>query len=419
MPGNLSLTPSYLKISLIFAVFLLFFSSAMGILEINLVSGLRITVNSQAANNIMILVYRVATIDALLFILFGSLLSVLLPVIRPIKATLLTLFSLVILYVIGYTGMTSYSMIPFEYFMLMILMLYVVNILISYFIEIHRQQKALETFGRYLPPHLVNKISEDAQGVSLQGEARKMTVMFCDIQNFSGISEELNPKQLASLLNEYFTALSKILFNYNATIDKFIGDSVMAFWGAPLHQEDHAQRSVFCALEMIEEINRLSESFIRKGWPGPKGGIGINSGLMAVGNMGSEYRMAYTVIGDAVNIASRVETLTRTYNVPIIVTGNTAESCENILFRELDTINLKGKRLSNRLFQPICRIDNAGSELTDEIKRSQAALEDYYAGKYESAKNRFSELQAVHPDVGYYPVMIRKIENTEANPGRN
>ena len=417
MSRNLSISPGHLKIGIIFAVFLLFFSSAMGILEINLVSGLRISVNSKAANNIMILVHRITTLDAFLFIVSGSLLSVLLPVIKPVKATLLTLFSLLLLYLLGHFAITSYTLIPYEYFMLMILMLYVVNILISYFIEIHRQQNALETFGLYLPPHLVKRISEDAKSLSLQGEARKMTVMFCDIQNFSGISEELNPKQLASLLNEYFTALSEILFNHNATIDKFIGDSVMAFWGAPLRQDDHAQRSVLCALEMIGEIDRLSETFIHRGWPGPKGGIGINSGLMAVGNMGSKYRLAYTVIGDAVNIASRAESLTRIYKVPIIVTESTANACDNILFREVDTINLKGKRLPSRLFQPVCKAGEADDALIKEIKQSRDALNDYYNKQYDSAKEKFSSLHVSYPDTGYYQVMNEKLYKNDNNPG--
>ncbi|HKK15963.1 MAG TPA: adenylate/guanylate cyclase domain-containing protein, partial [Gammaproteobacteria bacterium] len=313
MQGSPKIKTNHIKIGLIFAVFVLFLSSAIGLLEINVISGLRVSVNSQVADNILILTYRISSLDTALFIIIGIALSVCLPVLGPVKSSLLTIIAIIVLYFIGKLSSNQYDLIPFEYFTLMILMLYIVNILISYFIEIHSKQKILATFGQYLPPHIVNKISSGMEQLALEGEARQMTVLFCDIQSFTSISEELNPKQLSKLLNEYFTSLSKILFRYNATIDKFIGDSIMAFWGAPLEQDDQADRAVSCALDMIMEIERLSENFRLRGWPGPAAGIGINSGLMAVGNMGSVYRMAYTVIGDAVNVASRAESLTRTY----------------------------------------------------------------------------------------------------------
>jgi len=296
--------------------------------------------------------------------------------------------------------------------MLMIMMLYVVNILISYFMDIHSKQKILDTFGQYVPPQIVNQICQGKETVSLEGEARELTVLFCDIQNFTHIADELNPKQLVRLLNEYFTALTEILYRHNATIDKFIGDAIMAFWGAPLRQDDHALRAVICAMELEKKITKLSENFIQRRWPGPKAGFGLNTGLMAVGNMGSVYRMAYTVIGDAVNVAARIETFTRTYQVPIIVSEATMRESDGVYYRELDMVTLKGKRDSVRLFQPLSLKQNTDSKLDDQMKKQQAALKAYYKNDLQIAHEIFTELSTANPKDKYYQVMPAKITQT-------
>ena len=405
------LKPHHLKICLIFAVFMLFFSSAIGLLEFNLVSGLRISVNSHVANN-LVLSYRLSTVDAALFIFFGILLSFLLPLLNPLKASLLTFLTILFLFMVGQYSFTPYTTIPFAYFMLMIMMLYVVNILISYFMDIHSKQKILETFGQYVPPQIVNQICMSKETVSLEGEARELTVLFCDIQNFTHIADELNPKQLAKLLNEYFTVLTEILYRHNATIDKFIGDAIMAFWGAPLKQDDHALRAVVCAMEMEKKITQISENFIQRRWPGPKAGFGLNTGLVAVGNMGSIYRMAYTVIGDAVNVAARIEPFTRTYQVPVIVSEATMRESDGVFFRELDMVTLRGKRIQTRLFQPLCLKKDADSKLYDQMEKQQAALKAYYKNELQTAHDIFTDLFTANPDDKYYGVMLAKITQT-------
>ena len=404
--------PHHLKIALIFAVFMLFFSSAVGLLEFNLVSGLRISVNSHGVNNILLLSSRLSSVDSTLFIFFGILLSVLLPVLNPVKASLLTFLTILFLFMLGQYSFTTYRIIPFEYFMLMIMMLYVVNILISYFMDIHSKQKILDIFGQYVPPQIVNQICLSKEPVSLDGEARELTVLFCDIQNFTHIADELNPKQLAKLLNEYFTVLTEILYRHNATIDKFIGDAIMAFWGAPLKQDDHAMKAVICAMEMEKKITELSKNFIQRRWPGPKAGFGLNTGLMAVGNMGSIYRMAYTVIGDAVNVAARIEPFTRTYQVPIIVSEATMRESDGVFYRELDMVTLRGKRNPTRLFQPLCLKADADRTLYDQIEKQQAALNAYYKNDLQTAHEVFTDLFTSCPHDKYYGVMLSKITQT-------
>jgi adenylate cyclase len=404
-----------IRIILIFAVFMLFFSSAMGLLEFNLISGLKISVNSHLTKNILILTNRLATTDAVLFTFFGILLSVLLPVLNPIRASLLTFLTIISLFVLGYISFMTYKTIPIEYFMLMIMMLYVMNILISYFMDIHSKQKILETFGQYVPPQIVNQICQGKETISLEGEARELTVLFCDIQDVTRIADDLNPKQLARLLNEYFTELTEILYQHNATIDKFIGDALMAFWGAPLKQDNHAFKAVLCAQEMEKKIRDLSAIFIQRGLPGPSAGFGLNTGLMAVGNMGSIYRMAYTVIGDAVNVAARIETFTRTYQVPIIVSEATMQSSDQFLFREIDTVVLKGKRDSNRLFQPVCMKQDADHNLQNKLEKHQIALDAYYKHDILTARDIFTGLSTSNPDDKYYGVMLDKIVQMETS----
>ena len=402
-----------LKIGLIFAVFMLFFSSALGLLEFNLVSGLRISVNSELTRNTPVLLSRLASTNYWLLIFAGLVLSFLLPVLNPLKASLLTFTAILAVYLHSSFAATSYLLIPAEYFLLMILMLYIVNILISYFIEIHAKQKIFETMGQYIPPHIVEKIGKGHKTISLDGEARVLTVLFCDIQDFTKIAEELNPKQVVSLLNKYFTALSKIIFNHNGTIDKFIGDSIMAFWGAPYEQNDHAQKAVLTAMEMDKAIIKLSARFIKQGWPGPKAGFGINTGLMSVGNMGSIYRMTYTVIGDAVNIAARIETLCKKYHVPIIVSESTMQECNDLLFRELDIVAPKGKRKRVRIYQPLCLKEYADNNLRKNLGLHNEGLSFYYNKQWHQAKIIFNQLATQNADDEYYTVMLEKINNGE------
>jgi len=244
--------------------------------------------------------------------------------------------------------------------------------------------------------------------LELEGESKDMTVFFCDLKNFTGFSEQLSPKDLVSLLNEYFTLMTEILYRHGATIDKYIGDSIMAFWSAPVSQEDHARRAIMASFEMHEEIEKLSEDFIGRGWPGPTMGVGINSGEMNVGNMGSKYRLAYTVIGDTVNLAARVEAMTRIYGVPTIVGEGTASAADDVVFRELDTVQAKGKSNTSRIYQPICRKDELTEQQKNMLHQRRAAMDSYYAEDTEAALQAFTQLLA-DTDEDYYRYMIEKL----------
>jgi adenylate cyclase len=339
----------------------------------------------------------------------GGVLSLLLPVLSPIKASMLTLAATLPFPYLEYTQSATAPMIPMEFSLLVILLLFAINILVSYFREMRVKQQIVSIFSQYIPPQLVAEISYSPAHLNLAGEARELTVLFCDLQNFSGAAEQLNPKQLTMLLNDYFTDMTEVLYQYDATIDKYIGDSIMAFWGAPVRRDDHARLAVMAALSMDKEIRILSERFVQKGWPALNMGIGINTGMMNVGNMGSKYRIAYTVIGDAVNLAARMEALTRIYHVPCIVSESTMNAVGGVLFRALDVVQVKGKRQKTRIYQPVCKADEADQELLDKLQLHQQGMDYYFNGQSEQAERIFKQLADGDQTDGFYQAMLKRL----------
>jgi adenylate cyclase len=202
--------------------------------------------------------------------------------------------------------------------------------------------------------------------------------------------------------------MTTILYKYGATIDKYIGDCVMAFWGAPIPQEDHAQRAVLAAFEMHQEIHKLTELFHSRGLPTPTIGIGINSGVMNVGNMGSHYRLAYTVIGDPVNLAFRLQSATREYSVDTIIGEESLSKLSDMTFRELDTIAVKGKTKLTRIFEPICLNTELDESISNKLTQHNIALAAYYAQNFVLAANLFKKLMQEYPGDDYYQHMINK-----------
>jgi len=400
-----------IQIGIIFLILLLFLANVSGLLEVNVKPGPVVsfrTLSSPTDSDYFI--KFVTSGDFLLLFFTGLVLTALLPLLSPVRASILAVICVIPPILINLVNVNRQSLVPMEYNLLTVLILYSVNVLIGYFQETHSRQKIIEIFGQYVPQDIVAEINKNPGQVNMDGESRRLTVFFCDLQNFTGTAEQLNPKQLAALLNEYLSAMSEILFRYGATIDKYIGDSIMAFWGAPLAQADHAQRAVLSSFDMHRKIELLSGQFIKKGWPGPKMGIGMHTGMMNVGNMGSRHRIAYTVVGDAVNLASRLEGLTRVYNVPTIVSEATMNECKGILFRELDAVNVKGKHKSHKIFQPLCLQSEVNNTLHRQMADHKQAIDFYYREHWSDAQAVFRQLQMERKEDGYYPVIVNKIE---------
>ena len=196
----------------------------------------------------------------------------------------------------------------------------------GFFIESRAKRQFTELFGQYVPPELVARMARDPARYTMEGRNEILTVLFADIRGFTAIAERLDPKTLAALLNEFLTSMSLVVRSHRGTLDKYVGDAIMAFWGAPVADPQHARQAVAAALAMQGELTRLNERFAKRGWPEVQIGIGINTGAMNVGDMGSKLRKAYTVIGDAVNVAARLEGLTRQYGIGILVGQSTRDA---------------------------------------------------------------------------------------------
>jgi adenylate cyclase len=208
------------------------------------------------------------------------------------------------------------------------------------------------TFGRYVSPQILDHILAHPEKVRLGGERRDLTILFSDIRGFTSISEASQPEEVVEMLNEYLTRMVDILLKHGGTLDKFIGDAVMGFWNAPADDPDHARHAVACAVEMIEETARLREQWEGEGKAPIRIGIGVNTGEAVAGNIGSERVFGYTVIGDAVNLASRLESKNKDYVTEIIISESTLERMgEGFETVYLDDVKVKGKEKAVKIYE--------------------------------------------------------------------
>lgn len=232
---------------------------------------------------------------------------------------------------------------------------------------------------------------------------------------FSAITEELDPPTVARWLNGYFSLASKIIVRHSGTIDKYIGDSVMAFWGAPARSDSHAHDALAAARDIIEELQLLNVEYERIGLPTLKVGIGVSTGLANVGNLGSEYRMAYTVVGDTVNVAQRIEEQTRLYQVPIVVSGETAETLPDMLFRELDTVVIKGRTRAVEMYEPLGFRLDADTELKERLALHRKAMQASKNSQWDLAKESFTKLRDEWGPASMYDIYLNGIDQA-SNP---
>ena len=243
-----------------------------------------------------------------------------------------------------------------------------------------------------------------------------MTILFCDVRDFSAISEGLDPRELARLMNEFLTPLSRIVHKHRGTIDKYMGDCIMAFWGAPLPDPEHARHALLAGIEMQQALRELRPHFRERGWPEIRAGVGINTGRVSVGNMGSELRVAYTVMGDAVNIASRLEGMTRQYGVDIVVGENTRAAVTDFVYCELDQVRVKGKDKPVAIYQPIGLTGQVDKVLLEEIKLFHQVLRLYRRQDWEQAELQLYNLQRMSPQERLYQVYAERVAYFRNHP---
>ena len=392
--------------ALIFGVLLLCIANAVGLYEVLL------DINRGASSYPAVLKYP----EFLVLVGVGVVLSLLLPLLSPIKASLLVALATVPVIYLGFAPTPQRPLIPMEYSLLTILLLFAINLLSGYLSETQKKQQIIHAFGQYAPKELVHAISQNPDKFSLDGEARNLSVMFCDVDSFTTISERLEPRQLALLLNTLFTPLTEIIYKHGGTIDKYMGDAIMAFWGAPIPDADHARKALIAAFDIQDALHELAPSFKAKGWPEIAMGIGINSGVMSVGNMGSKYRMAYTVVGDAVNLAARLQDLTRIYGARIIVGENTRQLFPAAFYRELGLVRVKGKDTLVRIYEPGNPAADPESTLVQGMHRHNQALRSYYERRWDEAEELFQTLNRARPEDPVYSIYLERIAEFRRNP---
>ncbi|MDO6462273.1 adenylate/guanylate cyclase domain-containing protein [Granulosicoccaceae sp. 1_MG-2023] len=339
-----------------------------------------------------------------------ALMALILPYLRPVRASLTTMLTASLIVAINFPAVEQSPGLPLQFQLIMVLSLFSLYILLSFIGEIRDRQKLTALFSQYVPPELVEQYNRDPGSITLDGEAREITVLFCDICNFTEISEHLDPQVLADWLNRYFSAVSRVNAEHRGTLDKYIGDSVMAFWGAPVPSNTHAADALTAAFAMLDEVDALSREFVKEGLPPISVGIGLSTGVCNVGNLGSEYRMAYTVVGDTVNTAQRLERETRRYQVPIIVSAATAAQTPDMLFRELDTVHIKGRSERVQMLQPLGPKHNASPQLLETVALHRRAMRCLVDKDWTTATGLFRELSEACGGDKVYSIYLQRLK---------
>ena len=278
---------------------------------------------------------------------------------------------------------------------------YASNIIFQFLHEQQDKKFLRETFGTYIAPKVLDKMYEEKQAPKLGGVEGHHTAFFSDIQNFSTFSEALEPERMVALMNEYLTVMSKVVLDNEGTLDKYIGDAIVAFYGAPAPVENHEVKSCITALEMQRALAELREKWKRENdWPdivySMQHRIGLNSGRMVTGNMGSEMRMNYTMMGDTVNLAARLESSAKQYGVYNFVGENIYESAKDeFIFRFLDFVQVKGKNIPVKVYELVSEKNNADNESINLIRTFEKGLDHYFQKDWDSAIKYFEKANSL------------------------
>ena len=354
----------------------------------------------------------IVVFDVAAMLILGISLSIVIARVRPLMATLVAIGALI--------AYATVNELIFSHLRLWLTVVYpgltillVFGGVITYRImtEEKKKKEIKEAFTHYVAPTLVNDILKDPTKLVLGGEERRLTVLFSDIRGFTTISESLQPQVLVKLMNDYLTPMTDIVLKHDGTIDKYMGDAIMAFWGAPIWQEDHPVRACKAALEMLEKLAVLQKEWEARGIPRLDIGVGLSTGNLTVGNMGSKTRFDYTVMGDSVNLGSRLEGMNKEYGTRIIVPKYTYEDVKNeFILRRLDVIKVKGKKIPIRIYELMAHKD-AGDRLREAAGLFEAGLVAYMARDWDRADSFFQKTLAIRPNDGPSTIFIERVRS--------
>jgi adenylate cyclase len=285
-------------------------------------------------------------------------------------------------------------------------LLFILQTAVGFLTERRRARETKRAFAQYVPAEVVHRLIEQPELLELGGEERELTLMFADLANFTTISEKLPPRAVVAILGKYFDAMSTVIYRHGGTVDKYIGDGIMAFWGAPLPDDRHAEHALHAAIDMQRRFAKLARSLGRRGGPIMAMRIGIHTGNVIVGNVGSKARFAYTAIGDAVNLASRLEGANKAYGTSILLSEATVGHLGGRApLRPVDSVMVKGRTDAVVIYTPCA--DATLAEL------SRAALEAFNARALDQSLALWRQLLIAYPDDGIAVAFIDRIEALE------
>ena len=355
--------------------------------------------------------------EVVVLILSGMLLAFVLPLLSAPKAVATSVVVVGALVGLNFWLYLSFGLVlPLASALVMAMTAYVLNMSYGYFVESKSKRDLANLFGTYVPPELVDEMVKDPASYSMKATTKELTVMFCDMRGFTQMSETMEPTQLQALLNTVFSRLTDQIRSNRGTIDKYMGDCVMAFWGAPVDTPDHASLAVKTAFDMAHAIRNLNEEHRSKGLPEIGVGIGLNTGTMCVGDMGSSIRRSYTVIGDSVNLGSRLEGLSKTYGVDIVVSESTRQLALDFAWQELDRVRVKGKDNAIAIFWPVAPLNRMTPYNTAELKTWAMALKAYRMQDWDQCDVQLLNLQRMNANKYLYQLYAERVASMRLLP---
>lgn len=355
--------------------------------------------------------------EVVVLLVAGLLLAFLLPTLSATVAVLVSAGVVAVLVALNYWLFVGLGLVmPLASALVMAGMAFALNMSYGYFVESRSKRELANLFGTYVPPELVDEMVKDPDSYSMKAASRELTVMFCDMRGFTKMSERMEPTQLQELLNAVFSRLTDIIRTNRGTIDKYMGDCVMAFWGAPVDTPNHAELAVKSAIEMARAVREINEEHRAKGLPEIGVGIGLNTGTMCVGDMGSDIRRSYTVIGDAVNLGSRLEGLSKVYGVDIVVSESARQQAREFAWQELDRVRVKGKEQAVGIFYPLGRAEGLDKQTADELRAWGAFLKAYRAQDWDQCDLQLLNLQRLGAKKYLYELYSERVASMRLLP---
>ncbi len=355
--------------------------------------------------------------EVVVLVFSGLMLAFALPLLSAPKAVAVSAAVIAALVGLNFWLYLSFGLVlPLASALVMAITAFALNMSYGYFVESKSKRELANLFGTYVPPELVDEMVKDPDSYSMKATTKELTVMFCDMRGFTKMSESMEPTQLQALLNSVFSRLTDLIRSNRGTIDKYMGDCVMAFWGAPVDTPDHASLAVKTSLEMANAIRRLNEEHRIKGLPEIGIGIGLNTGTMCVGDMGSDIRRSYTVIGDSVNLGSRLEGLSKTYGVDIVVSESTRRLANDFAWQELDKVRVKGKDNAVAIFWPLAPLDAIDQGKSAELKTWSQALKAYRMQDWDQCDVQLLNLQRLNAKKYLYQLYSERVASMRLLP---